>query len=337
MTTTESPKVSRLSWRRIGWVLLAVVTSLVIAYVVWTPGIAGPLPADRMHGAWLTHAWWGDEAWFADSERKRVDYFGKEKAKALAERLHGIGVRDWYIHGGPARANGSLPLIDVDQARLLVEANRGGQVLAWVGGVLDHHCFPDDAEWRTAFARSCSDLVRRSGIAGIQLNIEPCASFTEGYLELLEDLRKAMPNGARLSVAAYPPSHWLHSAPSVHWSESFVREVSRRSDDLCVMAYDTAQKLPKPYTYLVARWTRQVIAWSEKPVRIGLPAYAEFGKPWHHPHVENLRHALPGLAAGLKDSDLTRYAGWAVYAEWTMTDRDMETLRLFQPVVVSDP
>jgi len=171
--------------------------------------------------------------------------------------------------------------------------------------------------------------VRDQGLAGIQLNIEPCPSFTPGYLELLAELRTALPAGSRLSVAAYPPPHLLHSAAEVHWDPAFITEVSRRCDDLVVMAYDAAQPVARTYTHLVASWTRTVLAASTVPVRIGLPAYAE-AAPWHNPAVENLTHAIPGLRAGLPE-DRTRYAGWAVYAEWTMTPEDEALLSAGQP------
>lgn len=330
---TDSPTKPRFSFRRVGIALGSVLMVLFIAYLVWTPGGAGPLPPGKVHGAWLTHAWWGDAEWYAGSSRKREDYFSAEKVAAMAVRLHALGIRDWYIHAGPARGDGSLPHIETEQARLLVQANRGGQVLAWVGGVLDDQCPVAEVEWRRAFVASCAALVRQTGIAGIQLNIEPCPSWTDGYLPLLEELRAGLPQRSRLSVAAYPPPHPLHSAPSVHWDEDFFREVSKRCDDMCVMAYDTAQMLGKPYTWMVATWTRECLEWSEVPVRLGLPAYAEYGNPWHHPRAENLAHAFPGVCGGIAGSPDARYAGWAIYAEWTMTGEDADIIREFQPDV----
>ena len=331
MNQLPPPPSRHFSFRRVSIALLCVLVGIVISYGMWSPGGNGPLPSGKVHGAWLTHAWWGDGDWYADSSRRHEDYFGSDRVAALSSRLHALGIRDWYIHAGPARSDGTLPPIDVGQARLLVEANRGGQVLAWVGGVLDDHCPVDDSEWRRSFARSRSSLVNRAGIAGIQLNIEPCPSWTEGYLPLLDEMRAELPTGSRLSIAAYPPSSWLHSAPSVHWQEEFFREVSHHCDDLCVMAYDTGQKLGKPYTRLVADWTRACLSWSAVPVRIGLPAYAEFGKSWHHPEAENLRNAFPGLCRGLADTKALTYAGWAVYAEWTMSEQDAATIREYQP------
>jgi hypothetical protein len=300
------------------------------AYLLWTPGGAPPLPGSGANGAWLTHAWWGDDAWFDGTKRRLQDYRGRDNVAALAARLHPLGISDWYVHACPATAAGRLPQLLDEQAELLVHANREGDVLAWVGGVLGQHCFPSLPQWRKSFADECSNLVRRTGIAGIQLNIEPCPSFEPGYLELLDDLRAALPDGARLSIAAYPPPSSLHPFPEVHWSREFYGAVSARSDDLCVMAYDTAIKVRKPYIWLLEEWTGQALAWSSCPVRIGLPAYEDAGVGYHYPEVENLENALSGLAAALAADTPGNYAGWAVYSEWTLDSAEEETLRRWQ-------
>lgn len=303
--------------RRILTALALVVILIVGAYWLWQPGGHPPLPPAPSHGAWLTHAWWGDEEWFGDSARKREDYFGAEKVARLRGLLE-LGITDWYVHACPCSSQGDLPEIDIDQARLLVKANPDGQVLAWVGGILGADAHPENPGWRAQFARSCGDLVETTGLAGIQLNIEPCPSFTPGYLELLEDLREALPRGSRLSVVAYPPPTWLHPFKTVHWNEDFYREVSGRCDDLAVMAYDTAQPLGKPYIWMVARWSSQIYAWSSVPVKIGIPAYDDHGMAYHHARVENVPNGLAGLAAAVQESTPDNYAGIAIYAEWTL-------------------
>ena len=330
--TVEPGRLERPSMLRIAVALLVVASVRAGAYLLWAPGDSGPLPqpttsAKHPHGAWLTHAWWGDEQWYADSSRKRSDYFGAANVAKLARRMRALGIGDWYVHACPAHVNGDLPEVDEAQARLLVRANEGGQVLAWVGGVLHQHVAPSNRAWRGRFVRSAAALVRRSGIAGIHLNIEPCPSFEPGYLELLDELRVALPSGARLSVVAYPPPSALHPFDDVHWNEAFYRQVSKRADDLVVMAYDTSMWLTKPYTYLVAKWTREALAWSSKPVRMGLPAYDDEGVGYHDPEVENLRAAFPGLARGLSTGAPSNYAGWAVYGEWTLSVEAEATIK----------
>ncbi len=313
--------------RLLVWALVLIVPTMLVW--LWTPGSTAPLPPRQTHGAWLTHAWWGDDAWFDGSERRTDDYRGAGRIAAMAARLHGLAITDWYVHACPSTPAGALPSIDLGQARLLVAANPHGQVLAWVGGVLDEHAFPEDPLWRARFAAGCAALVRDSGIAGVQLNIEPCPSMAPGYLDLLDDLRRALPRGARLSIASYPPPTWLHPHAAVHWDETFHREISRRVDDLVVMAYDTSQRWQKPYTWLVARWTRQVMAWSSVPIRIGVPAYDDAYSGYHDPLVEHARSALAGVSAGLDGTDPPRWAGVAMYAEWTLAEVDEQAWRYY--------
>lgn len=319
------------SLRRIALACAAVAVAVLLAWWIWTPGSTHPLPAGLAHGAWLTHAWWGDARWFASSSRRAVDFQGDAAVAGLARRLHALGIRDWYVHACPATSDGDLPALDHEQARLLVRHNPEGQVLAWVGGVLDENCFPGDPAWRTRFAGGCAALVRATGIAGVQLNIEPCPPGTPGYLELLDDLRRALPPGARLSVAAYPPPTRLHPVEQVHWDEAFFRAVAARCDDLAVMSYDTAQRQRKVYTWLVATWTRECLAWSGgRPVRLGVPAYDD-DEDWHRPEVEQAAAALAGISAGVDGTAPAPFAGVAVYAEWTLDDQEAADLGRWCP------
>ena len=291
--------------------------SSLLLYALWSPGATGPPPSSRgQNGAWLTHAWWGDDYWFKFSSRKPVDYRGEPAVLKLAERMSRLGVSDWYVHACPADKEGHLPELLVEQGKLLVQANSDGQVLAWVGGVQED-CSLTEPSWRKNFCEDATKLVSEAGLAGIHLNIEPCPSFEPGYLKLLDELRVALPEGSRLSIAAYPPPSFLHPFPEVHWNKEFYEEVSQRCDDMVIMAYDASQPVSKTYIWMVKSWTADSLAWSKVPVRIGLPAYGDDGVGYHDPKIENLPNALSGLAAGTGDTP-ENYRGWAVYAEWTL-------------------
>lgn len=292
-----------------------------VLYAAWNPGCHNPLPP-RHNGAWLTHAWWGDQTWFDGSARKQEDYRQVARLRPLLE----AGIDDWYVHACPCGPSGALPEVDLEQARRLRAFNPHGQVLAWVGGMVGEDAFPERPEWRRAFAASCAELVTRAELAGISLNLEPCPSFTPGFLELLEELRATLPPGTRISVVAHPPPSWLHPVRALHWNRRFYAEVSARCDDLCVMAYDTAQPSRKTYTHLVASYARRSLNWSQAPVRIGLPAYEE-DSFYHRDRVENLATALPGLAEALRPKAPANYAGWAVYAEWNLDGAELSLLR----------
>lgn len=94
-----------------------------------------------------------------------------------------------------------------------------------------------------------------------------------------------------------------------------------RCDQLAVMLYDTAIRRPKIYEFIVARWTREALAWSAPTsVMLGLPAYADAASGYHDPRVESLQHALRGIHAGLAalPARPANYTGAAIYCEWEM-------------------
>jgi hypothetical protein len=70
----------------------------------------------------------------------------------------------------------------------------------------------------------------------------------------------------------------------------------------------------------MAHWTDEVLTWSEnKPVLLGVPAYADEGVEYHDPKVENLQNALLGIHRGLARRPLpANYQGVAIYCEWEM-------------------
>jgi hypothetical protein len=84
------------------------------------------------------------------------------------------------------------------------------------------------------------------------------------------------------------------------------------------MMYDTALRRPKLYQWLMAQWTGEVLAWSErKPVLLGIPTYSDAGVGYHDPEVENLTNALRGIHRGLSDeTPPPNYQGVALYCEW---------------------
>ncbi len=259
--------------------------------------------------------------WFEGSSRRRADYFGAEPVGRMARRLHEARITEWFVHAGPATPDGFLPELSESQSSTLVDANARGSVLAWVGGVVGKQAFPARRTWRDQFASSCRGMVDVHGLAGVHINIEPCTSFEEGYLETLEAVRVALPS-SRISVAAYPPPTLLHPFPSVHWNADFYGEVSARCDDIAVMAYDTALRFEKAYAWLVRTWANEVVAWSSVPVRLGLPAY-EDDVGYHDPDTESLEVALAGLAGVDPHPQLV---GWAVNADWTLDDAEHELL-----------
>lgn len=323
--------LGRPPWRSLV-LLLAIVGMCVLAYAVWSPGKVVRDGRDDLgaNGIWLQHGWLGDDEWFTRNERDRSRFRDARKIKALANLLSKHGVRYVFPHLCPCDPRGAIPSVDHAQTELLLDHFQSFQVLPWVGGVLDQHCSPASPGWRRAFVFSATDLLRtHPRLAGIHINIEPLPSGNEYFITLLKELRQALPQGKLLSVAAYPPPTILHPFREVHWDESYTRRVSPHVDQMAVMMYDTAVRLPKFYQHRVSSWTRHVLAWAaDSKVLLGLPAYDETGASYHDPNVENLKNSLLGVHAGLADfgSLPKNYQGIAIYCEWEMDDREWNYL-----------
>ena len=148
---------------------------------------------------------------------------------------------------------------------------------------------------------------------------------------MLEELRRALPPGKMLSVAAYPPPVIWQPGADVHWDQTYLQQVAYRADQIVVMMYDTALPLQKPYVSLVARWTEDVLTWlPEGDVLLGLPAYEDLAL-YHCPWAETLSSGLRGASAGLERFEELpeSYQGIAIYShrtmskrEWALLDRD---------------
>lgn len=313
---------------------LSVLVSLV-AYTLWTPGrdIADGRHDLGRNGIWIQHGWLGDDAWFARNHKKdKIAYFrNPDQIRQLAALLRRHGITDVLPHLCPTAESGEISPVDANQAERFLDSFDGFRVLPWVGGVTGVHVFPEDATWRSNFAQSIRRLLlAHPRFGGVHINIEPWPSGDKGYLDLIEEVRSALPEGKILSVAAYPPPTLWHPFPAIHWERAYFEQVSRRVDQIVVMMYDTALSLGKVYQYLVASWTREVLDWSGgAEVLLGLPAYRDEGVGYHDPRVENLENALLGVHSGLGGYRTLpgNYQGIALYCEWEMDEGKWTVLR----------
>lgn len=280
----------------------------------------------------MSHRWLGDDNWFTNNNREHLRDQYRDPATIQTE-LNGLakrGIVDLFPHLAPTDSLGELPGVDHDQvARLLdVAAQNNQRVLPWIGGVFELHCQPANKKWQSRFIRSVVDLLdKHPRLAGIHLNIEPWPSGNADLLTLLDELKKALPKDAILSVAAYPPPTRWQPSTEVHWEESYFRDVARRCDHLAVMMYDTSIPLKKPYVALMSKWTQEVIDWSsDTPVLLGMPCYSDQDVDYHNPKVENLISALRGVHAGLNEAGRPdHYRGVALYSLWEMDESEWKT------------
>lgn len=321
-------------WRTVA-IGCALLLSLCLGYWLWRPGLDlrdGRHDRGR-NGIWLAHGWLGGDEWFGKNRKTNEvgRYRDPMRIAELADELRRQHITDVFPHLCPSDPNGNLPPVDAAQVERFLDAFYGFRVMPWVGGPNGSEARPANAKWRASFAANVRALLTaHPRLAGVQINIEPLPTGDTNFLALLDELHAALPAGKILSVAAYPPPTRWHPYPDVHWDEAYFREVTRRCDQLAVMMYDAAQRVPRMYQHLMADWTEEVLAWSEgKPVLLGVPTYDDAGVGYHDPQVENLTNALMGIHRGLSRwrSLPTNYQGVAIYCDWETSNGEWTYFR----------
>ena len=271
---------------------------------------------------WLGHAW-------VDGRKTTAD------VTALAQRLHGTGIRDLYVHTGPLEHDGSLPLTKVSsKARWFVDAVHaaapGVRVQAWLGDVVQPGKDPgmdlDDAAVRKRVVESAAAVLQQ-GFQGIHYDFEPVRSGSKGYLAVLDETRAL---GTTLSVAAaqIDPLWYLHAIPiDKWWSQDYFRQVAERVNQIAVMSYDTALPLESLYGGYVAKQTKLALEVTPPATDLlmGLPAYWE-NNAAHWGHAETVSAAVRGARLGLGQSSRQNF-GLALYVDFAATDEHWAAYR----------
>ncbi len=313
--------------------LTAIAAVAALAWHAWSPGRSVPDGRHdlRTNGIWLQHGWIGDDGWFLRNGRDPSRFRNGAKIRELALLLGEHGVRDVFLHLCPCTLDGRIAPADSIQTERFLDGFTAFRVLPWIGGVLGRHCFPESPEWRKTFVTSAVELLdAHPRLAGIHLNIEPMPDGTGEFLLLLDELRRALPRGKIVSVAAFPPPTIFHPYREVHWDRHYYQEVARRSDQIVPMMYNSSIRSARLYRLLMRVWAVQALDWSGRTeVLLGVPAYDEPGVAYHDADTENLDNALSGIHAGLETYRVLpdNYAGVAIYSEWEMDTGEWATFR----------
>ncbi len=314
----------------VGVAVAALVLCGAAALALWSPGadVRDGRHDKGRHAIWIGHGWLGDDGWFEQYAKDPEEFRSVERIEAMASRLRDHRIADVYPHLCPSSPQGDIAPVDGAQVERLLDATEGLRVMPWVGGAWGHQAHPEREGWRRRFAGSIADLLRaHPRLAGVHINIEPVPSGSAAFLEVLEAVRAALPEGKVLSVSAHPPPLSL-PLPKTGWEYGYFAEVAARSDQIAVMAYNTGLVHPKLYQAQVASWTRGVLqASDEAEILIGVPTYDDEGV--HHlASVEKVDSALLGIHAGLLDSGApAHYQGAALYSAWEMDEGEWAAFR----------
>ena len=303
--------------------------AFVVDYFAYPYGISPQNPAGNTgeNGLWIRYTY----------------YFGEKNDAAiqrLARQLREQQIRDAYFHVRFIERSGALHFRYPDSARRLNEIIHreapASRSIAWVyagNGRGAGNVDLNDPLVRQRMTQEARWLTVDCGFDGVQWDYEICPDGDVGLLRLLEETRTALPPGKILSVATalWEPS--LARRFGYGWSEEYFGKVAVRSDQLCVMAYDSALYLPRAYVNFLAEQMVIVTRAAQQSnpkcrVLMGVPTYAAGGAS-HHAHAENLTFALRGVRAGLARTGNNRraFAGVALFADYTTSPSEWETYR----------
>lgn len=275
------------------------------------------------NGIWLRYLWYFGE--HSDAETKQL-------ARDLVERQ----MKYAYFHVRYIGKSGNLRYRFPAQARhlnaLIRAENPYVKRIAWiyVGNTRGMGSIKElsDIEHRRRLVREAQFLVTECGFDGVQWDYEICPDNDAGLLSLLDETRAGLPKGSIVSVATALWSPSLPRAAGHGWSEAYFTEIAKRSDQICVMGYDSGIYLPRGYAWLMEEQVVRVCrAVSESgtncEVFIGVPTYGAGGAS-HHARAENLSVAIRGVRAGvarLSQQEREVFTGIAPFADYT-TDTD---------------
>lgn len=281
------------------------------------------------NGLWLRYTWYFGQ--HSDAETKQL-------ARDFSERQ----IKYAYFHVRYIGESGKLRFRYPKQARrlnaLIRAENADVTRIAWiyVGNTRGIGSITDlsDGAHRRRLVEEARFLVTDCGFDGVQWDYEICPDNDRGLLALLDETRAALPAGSIVSIATALWSPSLPRAAGYGWSDDYFEEIAKRSDQMCVMGYDSGLYLPRAYAWLmegqVVRVCRAVSDSRAKcRVLIGVPTYGPGGAS-HHARSENLSVAIRGVRAGvarLSPGEREVFAGIAPFADHTTDTQEWETYR----------
>lgn len=216
------------------------------------------------------------------------------------------------------------------------------RLLAWIGVPIQgidtngrHINRLENPQIRADIAEFSAMMVTDFGFDGVHLNAEMAQDSDSHYLNLLNEIRAALPQGAFLSVTAHAIRMdrvvTLTPYPMVahHWTPEYLWTVASHVDQITLMAYDSGLPFPADYRNWVAyqvKMSAYVLANSGTELVIGLPTSEEW-TPSHQTQAETFSNALYGLRGGLNEQlDATTVAGVAIYPYWETSPQEWQAL-----------
>ncbi len=172
-----------------------------LAYLLWNPGkdVTDGRHDRGQNGIYLQHGWLADDAWFKRNRKldRQAFFRDRRNIRELAEQLRRHHITDVFPHLCPAELDGSIAPADDEQVERFLDEFAGFRVLPWIGGSRDSTARPELAKWRAKFTASAASLLaKHPRLAGVHVNIEPCADGSDDLILLLGELRAPCPRAS---------------------------------------------------------------------------------------------------------------------------------------------
>lgn len=308
------------------WAAAAVVV-VVVAVMLITQVIAPALEDEESPGhnrTWLEYAWTSTPV-------------NQDAVRQLAARLDDYHIDRVYVEAAAWRTDGTL--LEGDHAAAFVAALRDAspkiEVLLWLRMSGEEITQPNR---QMAAVDVAQKAVRQWDFDGVQLNGRTVFDNSEGFIQLVRDLRSAVGSDGLLSVTVPPdriptdPDVPIGSSADAEltWDVNYKQRVGLLMvDEIVVMAHASGLPESAQYKHWVAYQVEsyvEAMAELDRPpeIVIALPTYD--AAPDHDPAVENVSTAARGVKAGIKQTgkrgDLVRGVGLYEYKttdslEWT--------------------
>jgi hypothetical protein len=274
-------------------------------------------------------ALWMGRIW-AEGGYTRADF------DRLTGHLRDSGVSDVYVFAGQLDSRGHLGQGRYAGARAFLAAFHAAlpriRVSAWLSGVIG----PGNLSLarpatRGAIVATAGTLLR-AGFSGLHYDLEPVPSGDQDYLRLLTatDAMRRRPEPLSVSVPKLQPLPGLRlpwqvaGVGPVFWTTGYLAQVSRRVNQVALMAYDTTMPLRSWYGGYVARETELALRAVPPRVRllIGVPCY-HYTNLAHEAGAETVASAVHGVRVALTNRRARgRDVGVALFADYSATAQD---------------
>jgi hypothetical protein len=314
------------------WRVLLILIVVLAIFLIWQfspPPVYPPLPNDYAS----QRALWLDITWVMDNH-------SDGEIDALAQSLQAQSIDYVFAYVSYLNADDVFnPTFDYAAhfTTRFHEIAPEIKLLAWVGVPInvngDNRL--NNVSVRAIIADFAAETINQMGFDGFHLNAEPIANDDAAFIETLQEVRAALPEGAILSTTAHAlrlnsfVTFTLYPTLAHHWTPDYLQLVAQNADQIVLMAYDSGLIFATDYrawmNYQV-KTSADALSDIEVDFLIGVPTSEEWTAS-HQLTAEYLANALYGVRAGLTQAVFpSAIDGIAIYPSWETDDNEWDLI-----------